>query len=188
MRIDNNYTQYRQPNFGRLKSIKYCNSNYLDLYPQETAELLRAVKESKAFNEFFEKYDVDMLLDMGEYSISKKKYADLTLKTRVPKPEGNNWYPRIIFEAKEEDKGIYYKWELINILTRKIKEVEFSNLKYDLKHSLEKLTQEEQNDKLNKKARAQIDDITNSLLRQDSHSPVESKEKTLFEKLFGWLK
>ena len=34
----------------------------------------------------------------------------------------------------------------------------------------------------------QIDDITNSLLRQDSHSPVESKEKTLFEKLFGWLK
>ena len=129
-----------------------------------------------------------MLLDMGEYSISKKKYADLTLKTRVPKPEGNNWYPRIIFEAKEEDKGIYYKWELINILTRKIKEVEFSNLKYALKHSLEKLAQEEQNDKLNKKARAQIDDITNSLLRQDSHSPVESKEKTLFEKLFGWLK
>ena len=187
MRIDNNYTQ-RQPNFGRLKSIKYCNSNYLDLYPQETAELLRAVKESKAFNEFFEKYDVDMLLDMGEYSISKKKYADLTLETRVPKPEGNNWYPKIIFEAKEEDKGIYYKWELINILTRKIKEVEFSNLKYNLEHSLEKLAQEEQNDKLNKKARAQIDDITNSLLRQDSHSPVESKEKTLFEKLFGWLK
>ena len=187
MRIDNNYTQ-RQPNFGRLKSIKYCNSNYLDLYPQETAELLRAVKESKAFNEFFEKYDVDMLLDMGEYSISKKKYADLTLETRVPKPEGNNWYPRIIFEAKEENKGIYYKWELINILTRKIKEVEFSNLKYNLEHSLEKLAQEEQNDKLNKKARAQIDDITNSLLRQDSHSPVESKKKTLFEKLFGWLK
>ena len=186
MRIDNNYTQYRQPNFGRLKSIKYCNSNYLDLYPQETAELLRAVKESKAFNEFFEKYDVDMLLDMGEYSISKKKYADLTLKTRVPKPEGNNWYPEIIFEAKEEDKGIYYKWELINILTRKIKEVEFSNLKYNLEHSLEKLAQEEQNDKLNKKARAQIDDITNSLLRQDS--PVESKKKTFFEKLFGWLK
>ena len=188
MRIDNNYTQYRQPNFGRLKSIKYNKFLYLPLYPQETAELLRAVKESKAFNEFFEKYDVDMLLDMGEYSISKKKYADLTLETRVPKPEGNNWYPRIIFEAKEEDKGIYYKWELINILTRKIKEVEFSNLKYNLEHSLEKLAQEEQNDKLNKKARAQIDDITNSLLRQDSHSPVESKEKTLFEKLFGWLK
>ena len=164
MRIDNNYTQYRQPNFGRLKSIKYCNSNY----------------------EFFEKYDVDMLLDMGEYSYSKKKYADLTLKTKVPKPEGNNWYPKIIFEVKKEDKEIYYKWELINILTRKIKEVEFSNLKYELEHSLEKLAQEEQNDKLNKKARAQIDDITNSLLRQDA--PVESKEKTLFEKLFGWLK
>ena len=62
MRIDNNYTQYRQPNFGRLKSIKYCNSNYLDLFPQETAELLRAVKESKAFNEFFKKYDVDMFI------------------------------------------------------------------------------------------------------------------------------
>ena len=133
-----------------------------------------------------EKYDVDMLLDMGEYSISKKKYADLTLKTRVPKPEGNNWYPGIIFEAKEEDKGIYYKWELINILTRKIKEVEFSNLKYNLEHSLEKLAQEEQNDKLYKKARAQIDDITNSLLTQNS--PVESKKKTFFEKLFGWLK
>ena len=52
MRIDNNYTQYRQPNFGRLKSIKYGDSNYLKFYPKATLKLLQTIKESKAFNEF----------------------------------------------------------------------------------------------------------------------------------------
>ena len=52
MRIDNNYTQYRQPNFGRLKSIKYSNNTCLDFYPKEIAELLKTIKESKGFNKF----------------------------------------------------------------------------------------------------------------------------------------
>ena len=75
---------------------------------------------------------------------------------------------------------------MINILTRIIKDVEFSDLKRELEASLEIETRMEQIDKLNKKARAEIADITNSLLTQNS--PVESKKKTFFEKLFGWLK
>ena len=62
MRIDNNYTQYRQPNFGRLKSIKYSNNTCLDFYPKEIAELLKTIKESKGFNKFFKQYDVDLLI------------------------------------------------------------------------------------------------------------------------------
>ena len=34
--------------------------------------------------------------------------------------------------------------------------------------------------------RAEVDDITNSLLIQDL--PAEAKKKTFFEKLFDWLK
>ena len=52
MRIDNNYTQYRQPNFGRLKSIKYNN-----IYPDVTqkklqifCELLKSPKLSMNFS------------------------------------------------------------------------------------------------------------------------------------------
>ena len=185
MRIDNNYTQYRQPNFGRLKSIKYGDSDYLKFYPKETSKLLRTIKESKAFNEFFEKYDVDMLLDMGRSSINKKDCVELTLTT-VPKTGGNNWYPEIIYRAEEGNKENLYRCELINILTRIIKDVEFSDLKRRLESSLEPLTNMEQMRESDKKARAQIADITNSLLTQKA--PVESKKKTFFEKLFGWLK
>ena len=59
MRIDNTYTQ-RQQNFGRLKSITYQSHFNPDLYPEEFAKLLNTIKESKAFNEFFKQYDVDM--------------------------------------------------------------------------------------------------------------------------------
>lgn len=55
-----------------------------------------------------------------------------------------------------------------------------------LEYSLEKLVKEEQRDKLNKKARAELDDIVNSLLTQDSLEAP--KKKTFFENLFGWLK
>lgn len=186
MRIDNNYTQYRQPNFGRLKSIKYGDSGYLNLWPKETSKLLRTIKESKAFNEFFEKYDVDMLLNTGISSINKKHYVNLTLKTTVPKTEGNNWYPKIIYKAEEGNKEILYNCELVDRLTRIIKDVEFSDLKRRLECSLEHLTSMEQMRKSDKKARAEIANITNSLLTQDL--PVESRKKTFFEKLFGWLK
>ncbi len=147
---------------------------------------MRTIKESKAFNEFFEKYDVDLLLDMGRSSINKKDCVELTLTTTVPKTGGNNWYPEIIYRAEEGNKENLYRCELINILTRIIKDVEFSDLKRELEASLEIEKRMEQIDKLNKKARAKIADITNSLLTQDT--PVESKKKTFFEKLFGWLK
>lgn len=127
-----------------------------------------------------------MLFDMGRSSINKKGYVDLTLTTTVPKTEGNNWYPKIIYRAEEENKETLCSWDLINRLTRIIKDVEFSDLKRELKASLEIETSMEQMDKLNKKAKAEIADITNSLLTQDT--PVESKKKTFFEKLFGWLK
>lgn len=45
-----------------------------------------------------------MLFDMGRSSINKKGYVDLTLTTTVPKTEGNNWYPKIIYRAEEENK------------------------------------------------------------------------------------
>ena len=147
---------------------------------------MQTIKESKAFNEFFEKYDVDMLLNTGISSINKKHYVNLTLKTTVPKTDGNNWYPKIIYKAEEGNKENLYRCELINILTRIIKDVEFSDLKRELEASLEIEKRMEQIDKLNKKARAEIADITNSLLTQEA--PVESKKKTFFEKLFGWLK
>ena len=187
MRINNSYTQYRQPNFGRLKSIKFNSSKYLDLYPEETAKLLRTIKESSAFNEFFKKYDVDLLLCMGTYSLGEKNtdYVDLTLTTTVPKTEGNNWYPKFEFSAKKGDKEILFYHELINILTQRIKDVEFLDLKYKLEDSLRELAEKEQNDKLAQKARTETDDIINSLLSQElTDAP---KKKTFWVKLFDWL-
>ena len=186
MKIDNNYTQYRQPNFGRLKSITYHEKLNPDIYPEEIAELLRTIKESKAFNEFFKKYDVDMLFDTMRSSIDKKEYVNLTLETTVPKTKGNNWYPKIIFSVNDGNKETLYRWDLINRLTQKIKDVEFSDLKMELDNLLKQLEVKEKGDNLQQKARAEIADITNSLLTQDL--PVESKKKTFFEKLFGWLK
>ena len=186
MRIDNNYTQYRQPNFGRLKSIKYCNSNYLDLYPQETAELLRAVKESKAFNEFFEKYDVDMLIG------SKiKKYepfsAYMILKTSNPKTKDRNWYPKLKFVVLENPKeNLWSPEDLFNRLTQSIKKLEFSDLKNKLDNSLKQLEDSEKDKKISAMYRAKIDAITNRLHTQDS--PEILKMKAFLEKLFGWLK
>ena len=79
MRIDNNYTQYRQPNFGRLKSIQYGKNYYPDVYPEETARLLRTIKESKAFNEFFKQYDADY-----KYSVHINLYGS-ELRKRTPR-------------------------------------------------------------------------------------------------------
>ncbi len=60
MRIDTNYRQ-RQPNFNSLKSIKYRKDYYPKIYPKEIAEILKTFKESKAFNQFFKQYNVDMV-------------------------------------------------------------------------------------------------------------------------------
>ena len=157
MRIDNNYTQ-KQPNFGRLKSIKYGNDICLDLYPKEIAELLTTIKESKGFNKFFKQYDVDLFINN---QIGKHAFVNMTLKTAVPEIKNPNLYPELKFGASADLKNKF------NDSLKVMKELEYRAGKKDM-------------------YRAEVDDITNSLLTQDS--PVESKKKTFFEKLFGWLK
>ena len=187
MKIENNYLQYRQPNFGRLKSIQYGESYYPDIYPEETARLLRTIKESKAFNEFFKQYDVDLFIDKGKYERYKKTdFVNMTLKTAVPKTDGGNWYPELVIEAEASEKEACPTQYLINRLTRKIEDVEFSDLKYGLDGKLKKLEKDEEHKNLDEIYRAEIDDITNSLLSQE---PTDApKKKTFVDKWLGWLK
>ena len=181
MRIDNNYTQ-KQPNFGRLKSITYQRHFNPDIYPEEFAKLLKTIKESKAFNDFFKQYDVDMYFHEGEGSF-KTSYVYMTLKTTVPKTKGNNLRPTLYFGVDQGlNESICSTYTLLNRLIPKIKNIEFSDLKYKLDDALKEL---EENEKT-KNARTEIDEITNSILTKDS--PEKSKKKTFFEKLFGWLK
>ena len=182
MRIDNNYTQ-KQPNFGRLKSIKYGNDICLDLYPKEIAELLTTIKESKGFNKFFKQYDVDLFINN---QIGKHAFVNMTLKTAVPKTDGGNWYPELVIEAEASEKEACPTQYLINRLTRKIEDVEFSDLKYGLDGKLKKLEKDEEHKNLDEIYRAEIDDITNSLLSQE---PTDApKKKTFVDKWLGWLK
>ena len=179
MRIDNNYTQYRQPNFGRLKSITYQSHFNPDLYPEEFAKLLNTVKESKAFNEFFKQYDVDMYFHEGE-AIFQREYIYMILKTKVPKTKGNNLRPTLYIGADQGFKEpICSTYTLLNRLTQKIKNIEFSDLKYKLDDAIKEL---EENEK-KKNTKTKVDEITDNLL-----SPEKSEKKTFFEKLFDWLK
>ena len=178
MRIDNNYTQ-RQPNFGSLKSITYQSHFNPDVYPEEFAKVLKAIKESKAFNEFFKQYDVDMYFHEGEGPF-KKDYIYMMLKTKVPKTKGNNLHPTLYFGADQGlNEAICSTYTLLNRLIQQIKNIEFSDLKYKLDDALIEL---KKNEKM-KNARTKVDEITNSL-----HSPEKSEKKTFFEKLFDWLK
>ena len=178
MRIDNTYTQ-RQQNFGRLKSITYERHLNPDVYPEEFARLLNAIKESKALNEFFKKYDVDMYFHKGEGPF-QKDYIYMMLKTTVPKTKGNNLRPTLYFGADQGlNEPICSTYTLLNRLTQKTKNIEFSDLKYKLDDALKEL---EENEK-EKNARTKVDEITDNLL-----SPGKTKKKTFFEKLFGWLK
>ena len=178
MKIDNNYTQ-RQQNFGSLKSITYQSHFNPDLYPEEFAKLLNTVKESKAFNEFFKQYDVDMYFHEGEGPF-KKDYIYMMLKTTVPKTKGNNLRPTLYLGADQgHNEPICSTYTLLNRLTKKIKNIEFSDLKYKLDDALKEL---EENEK-KKNARTKVDKITDNIL-----SPEKSEKKTFFEKLFGWLK
>lgn len=183
MRIDNNYTQYRQPNFGRLKSIKYSNNTCLDFYPKEIAELLKTIKESKGFNKFFKQYDVDLFIDNR---IGKYTFVNMTLKTAVPEIKKPNWYPELKFEASANSEEIVTCRNLFNKLTQTIKKLEFSDLKNKLDDSLKEMKELEYRAGNKAMYRAEVDDITNSLLIQDL--PAEAKKKTFFEKLFDWLK
>ena len=178
MRIDNNYTQ-RQPNFGSLKSITYQSHFNPDVYPEEFAKVLKAIKESKAFNEFFKQYDVDMYFHEGE-AIFQREYIHMILKTKVPKTKGNNLRPTLYIGADQGFKEpICSTYTLLNRLTQKIKNIEFSDLKYKLDDALKEL---EENEK-KKNTRTKVGEITDNLL-----SSEKSEKKTFFEKLFGWLK
>lgn len=192
MKIDNNYN-HSQLNFGSLKSIKYSDTFLPDLYPQEITELLQSIKESKAFNEFLKKYDVDMLIKEDHHTND----LSLILKTAVPDTKGNKLYPKIKFIAEKnyyvellsyKDKKIEYSHstgELISKLKEKIKNTKFSDLKTELNSALEKLKENENLNDLNKKHIAELDNITSSLL--SSNSSGDSKEKSFIEKLLGWL-
>lgn len=182
MRIDNNYTQ-RQPNFGRLNSINYCNNTCRDLYPKEIAELLNTIKESKGFNKFFKQYDVDLFINN---QIGKHSFVNMTLKTAVPEIKNPNLYPELKFGASADPKELVTCYTLFRELTQTIKKLEFSDLKNKLDDSLKEMKELEYRAGKKDMYRAEIDEITNSLLTQDS--PETPKKKTFFEELFGWLK
>ena len=183
MRIDNTYTQ-RQQNFCSLKSIKYWNDNCRNRYPKEFAELLNTIKESKAFTEFFQKYDVDVSFNKRE-NLFGSNSVSMKLDTMVKSPEGKNHNPILSFGVNGRDDA-----SLINKLTQKIKNIEFSDLKNKLDDSLKQIEAKEKMEKSKAKRTAMqianLDDITNSLLTQNS--PEVPKKKNFFEKLFGWLK
>lgn len=180
MKIDNNYT-HSQPNFGRLKSIKYGENISPNIYSEEIANLLRTIKESKAFNEFFNQYDVDLFIHKGTYTFDNKDYVSMSLKTTVPKTDGGNWHPELNYFVKEKDY-ISSTSSLINKLAQNIEKVEPLDLKYHLSDVIKKLEKDEKNNILKQQYRAEIDDITNSLLSQD-----EPKKKSFFKKVFDWL-
>ncbi len=182
MRIDNNYTQ-RQPNFGRLNSINYCNNTCRDLYPKEIAELLTTIKESKGFNKFFKQYDVDLFINN---QIGKHAFVNMTLKTAVPEIKNPNLYPELKFGASADPKELVTCYTLFRELTQTIKKLEFSDLKNKLDDSLKEMKELEYRAGKKDMYRAEIDEITKSLLTQDS--PETPKKKTFFQKLFGWLK
>ena len=182
MRIDNNYTQ-RQPNFGRLNSINYCNNTCRDLYPKEIAELLKTIKESKGFNKFFKQYDVDLFINN---QIGKHAFVNMTLKTAVPEIKNPNLYPELKFGASADPKELVTCYTLFRELTQTIKKLEFSDLKNKLDDSLKEMKELEYRAGKKDMYRAEIDEITKSLLTQDS--PETPKKKTFFQKLFGWLK
>ena len=176
MRIDNTYTQ-RQPNFGRLKSITYQNHFNPYIYPDQFATILKAIEESKALNEFFKKYDVDIYFhrEVGTY---RENDVYLMLKTTVPKTIGKNLHPTLFIDANEggNEPSIY---NLLYGLARKIETIEFSDLKYKLDDALKALKEIEKR----KNARTKVDKIKNS-----PPSPEKSEMETFFEKLFDWLK
>ena len=186
MRIDNNYTQYRQPNFGRLKSITYHENLNPDIYPEEFAKLWKTIKESNPFNDFFQKYDVDVDFDTGRKLLSGRTYVRMTLNTAIPKTEDNDKKLRLEFEALWPDHRYILLDKLLKDLTRAIKNTKSSDLKYKLYKALKEVEKKEKENNLSKKYKSEIADITNSLLTQNSLE--EPKKKTFFEKLFGWLK
>ena len=194
MIIDNNY-KYKHSNFGSLKSIKYSDKFYPEIYSEEVSKLLQSVKDSKAFNEFFKKYDVDMLIKEDKYT----ENLNMILKTTVPTNNGNNLYPKVKLAVNSKYfSGLYTGRKLtytlstnslIDKLTEKVKNVTFSDLKTELDSSLKKLKEKENLNDLKQKHRAELDKIANSLLTEDSHEGAKEKNfiDKFFEKVLGWL-
>ncbi len=192
MEIYNNYKQ-RQTNFGSLKSIKYDHC-YPDVYPKEMTKLFTTIKESKDFNDFFKKYDVDMFI---KEDIDTRD-LNMILKTTVPTNNGNNLYPEIKLVAKSKYYTEVYDGKkrtnyeptsiLINDLTKQVKNMEFSNLKSKLDKSLEKLKENENLNNLKKKEKAEFDKIEKNLLTGDSsYEGSTNFVNKLFVKVLSWL-
>ena len=185
MRIDNNYTQYRQPNFGSLKSIKFSRMLSPKKDTEEVLTLMQALKESKALNEFFKHYDTNVYFDRNAYQYqdgSLYKWASVNLDVLV-KFEGMKIYPKLVFLVDTGENKVSHK-DLINRLAQKIKDLEFSELKCSLCNEIE--ASDEIKDLIEKKQYEEIMDIKKSLLSQNSSE--QSKKNTFFGKLFSWLK
>lgn len=188
MRIDNNYTQ-RQPNFGRLNSINYCNKINPDTYPKEIAKLVRTLKESTAFNNFFKKYDVDLYLNADWIFPIEEDTVNLVLKTKIPRTESVIWYPRLLFIAKKKIFDSDFTLAFKN-LTKQVKKTKSSDLKYKLSKSLKELEEREKQKKLKEEYKAELVNLINDF---NSEKPINEPQstktkKTFFEKLFGRLK
>ncbi len=188
MKIDNNYTQ-KQPNFGMLKSIKYCRKINPDTYPKEITKLMRTLKESTAFNDFFNKYDVDLYLNANWILPIENDTVNLALKTKIPRTESVILYPELLFIAK---KGIYdsdFTLALKN-LTKQVKKTKTSDLKDKLFKLITELEGKEKQNKLKEEYKVEIANLINDI---NSEKPTNERlstktKKTVFEKLFGLLK
>ncbi len=166
MKIDSNYKQ-RGLNFGKLKSIKYDNGIFSDACDKGYADFMRVIKESKAFNEFFKQYDVDMFIKNDEQA----KELCMILKTLIRRSLGNNLYPTIkinvepTYFSKLLGRGKTMRKPtidaLINKLTEKIKKVTFSDLKSELDNSLLELRVQEYMDGRNNVV---LHDTSNNIL------------------------
>ena len=110
----------------------------------------------------------------------------MTLKTAVPEIKNPNLYPELKFGASADPKELVTCYTLFRELTQTIKKLEFSDLKNKLDDSLKEMKELEYRAGKKDMYRAEIDEITKSLLTQDS--PETPKKKTFFQKLFGWLK
>ncbi len=106
------------------------------------------------------------------FNVGPIDYAEVTLKTAVPKTKDENWYPELKFFTVEGYETVCTIKSLTNELIQTLKKLEFSDLKYKLNNSLKQLEDETKNQN---KYRAEIDDMTKSLLTQEQ--PEVTKKK-----------
>ena len=191
MRIDNNYTQ-RQPNFGKLGSIKYDNWVTPKDYPKEITKLMQTIKESPAFNDFFQKYDVNLHLKTNFFDfdiVPRVKNVSLILKTKITRTK-DDWYPELLFKAQNRGFFDIDLTTAFDRLTKKIKKVKTSDLEDKLFKLLKEKEEKEKRKNLVKKCEVEIDKIINDINSGkvgNGAQPTKTKNN-LFDRLFGWIK